>query len=85
MTTNFFSPLSFVAVFGSGIRDPGWVKIRIRDIHPGSATLVKKPTWNYLHCPDHLRHRPPRLEHTGTGTDHTAAAGSAALTTPPLI
>jgi len=33
------SPLSFVAVFGSGIRDPGWVKIRIRDKHPGSATL----------------------------------------------
>jgi hypothetical protein len=30
MTTNFFSPLSFVAVFGSGIRDK----------HPGSATLV---------------------------------------------
>jgi hypothetical protein len=23
MTSNFFSPLSFVAVFGSGIRDPG--------------------------------------------------------------
>jgi hypothetical protein len=23
MTTNFFSPLSFVAVFGSGIPDPG--------------------------------------------------------------
>jgi hypothetical protein len=40
MTTNFFSPLSFVAVFGSGIRDPGWVKIRIRDKHPGSATLL---------------------------------------------
>jgi hypothetical protein len=31
LTTNFFSPLSFVAVFGSGIRDP--------DKHPGSATL----------------------------------------------
>jgi hypothetical protein len=31
MTTNFFSPLSFVAVFGSGIRDLGWVKIRIPD------------------------------------------------------
>jgi hypothetical protein len=30
MTTNF-SPLSFIAVFGSEIRDPGWVKIRIRD------------------------------------------------------
>jgi hypothetical protein len=39
MTTNFFSPLSLVAVFGSGIRNPGWVKIRIRDKHPGSATL----------------------------------------------
>jgi hypothetical protein len=37
---NFFSPLSFVAVFGSGIRDPGWVKIMIRDKHPGSATLL---------------------------------------------
>jgi hypothetical protein len=48
MTTNFFSPLSFIAVFGSGIRDPGsgirdpgsgirdpgWVKIRIRDKIP---------------------------------------------------
>ena len=25
---------------GSEIRDPGWVKIRIRDKHPGSATLT---------------------------------------------
>jgi hypothetical protein len=32
MTTIFFSPLSFVAVFGSGIRDPG---SDIRD--PGSG------------------------------------------------
>jgi hypothetical protein len=24
---------------GSEIRDPGWEKIRIRDKHPGSATL----------------------------------------------
>ncbi len=24
-----------------GIRDPGWEKIRIRDKHPGSATLQK--------------------------------------------
>jgi hypothetical protein len=30
-TTNCFSPVSFVAVFGSWIRDLGWVKIRIRD------------------------------------------------------
>jgi hypothetical protein len=33
LTKNFFSPLSFVAVFGSGIRDPGWVKIRIRGMN----------------------------------------------------
>jgi hypothetical protein len=38
----FFLPLSFVAVFGSEIRDPGWVKIRIRDKHPRSATLICK-------------------------------------------
>jgi hypothetical protein len=54
MTSNFFSPLSFVAVFGSGIRDPGSgiqdpgsgmgknqdPGSGIRDKHPGSATLV---------------------------------------------
>jgi hypothetical protein len=33
-----FSPLSFAAVFW--IRNPGWVKIRIRDKHPGSETTV---------------------------------------------
>jgi hypothetical protein len=37
----FFSPLSFIAVFESEIRDPGWVKIRNRDKHPGSATLLQ--------------------------------------------
>jgi hypothetical protein len=45
----FFSPLSFVKVFGSGIRNPGSGMgkksgSRIRDKHPGSATLVQ-----YLH------------------------------------
>jgi hypothetical protein len=47
MTKKKILPLSFVAVFGSeirdpgsGIRDPGWVKIRIRDKHPRSATLI---------------------------------------------
>jgi hypothetical protein len=33
------SPSTFGAVVGSGIWDPGWIKIRIRDKHPGSATL----------------------------------------------
>jgi hypothetical protein len=42
LTTNFFSPLSFVPVLGSGIRDPGsgMEKIRIRDTHPGPTTLL---------------------------------------------
>jgi hypothetical protein len=42
MTKIFFPPLSFVPVFRSGIRDPGsgMGKIRIRDKHQGSATLI---------------------------------------------
>jgi hypothetical protein len=45
MTTNFFSPLSFVEVFNSGIRDPGsWLGKKsgsgIQDKHSGSATLI---------------------------------------------
>jgi hypothetical protein len=45
MITKFFHP-SLLLLFldpGSEIRDPGWVKIRIRDPdkHPGSATLTK--------------------------------------------
>jgi hypothetical protein len=42
MTTNFFYP-SLLLMFldpRSGIQDPGWVKIGIRDKHPGSATLI---------------------------------------------
>ncbi len=47
MTTNFFSSLSFVAVFGSGIRDQGsgirnGLKIRMMDKHPGSAELLSR-------------------------------------------
>jgi hypothetical protein len=38
MTTNFFFTPLFCCCFW--IRDPGWVKIRIRDKHPGSATLT---------------------------------------------
>jgi hypothetical protein len=44
MTKKMFSPSLFAAVFGSGMgknQDPGWVKIRIRDKHPGSATLIE--------------------------------------------
>jgi hypothetical protein len=45
MKTNFFSPLFFVAVFGSGIRDPG---SGIRD--PGSGirdpgSEIRDPGW----------------------------------------
>jgi hypothetical protein len=35
------SPLSSAAVFRSKIRDPVWLKFRIRDKHPGSATLLQ--------------------------------------------
>jgi hypothetical protein len=52
MSTNFVSLLSFVSVFGfgirdprSGIQDPGWVKIRIWD--PGSGINIPDPQrWN---------------------------------------
>ncbi len=37
MTTNFFHPFLLLRFL-----DPGWVKIRIRDKHPGSATLLGK-------------------------------------------
>jgi hypothetical protein len=54
MTTNFFSPLSFIAVLDPGprcgIRDPGWVKIRNRDKHPGSATLQKGFLSTTIYC-----------------------------------
>jgi hypothetical protein len=45
------SPSSFGAVVGCRIRDPGsgWIKIRIRDKHPGSATLPSLvPTVHYV-------------------------------------
>jgi hypothetical protein len=53
MTINFFSPLSFIDVFGSGIRDPGSGMGKTKDPgsginkikHPGSATLAKGMTW----------------------------------------
>jgi hypothetical protein len=35
----FFTPLE-IWNLGYDIRDPGWVKIRIRDKPPGSATLT---------------------------------------------
>jgi hypothetical protein len=40
MTKKIFSPLFFVAVFGSGIRDGKKSGSGIRDKHPGYATLV---------------------------------------------
>jgi hypothetical protein len=50
-TTNFFHPSLFVAVFAFWIRNPGWVKIRIRDPgswirDPGSGINIPDPQ----HC-----------------------------------
>jgi hypothetical protein len=47
MTTNLFSPLSFVAVFGSGIRDPG---SEIRD--PGSEMGKNQDPGSGINVPD---------------------------------
>jgi hypothetical protein len=44
MTTNFFSPLSFVAVFGSEIGDPGSGMGKNQD--PGSGINIPDPQ----HC-----------------------------------
>jgi hypothetical protein len=46
MTTKFFSPLSFVAVFGSGIRDPRSGMGKNQD--PGSGINIPDPQ----HCID---------------------------------
>jgi hypothetical protein len=48
MTTIFFSPLSFVAVFGSEIRDPGSGMGKNQD--PGSGINIPDPQ----HCMDEL-------------------------------
>jgi hypothetical protein len=44
MTTNLFSPLSFDAIFGSGIRDPGSGMGKNQD--PGSGINIPDPQ----HC-----------------------------------
>jgi hypothetical protein len=46
MTTNFFSPLSFDAVFVSGIRDPGSGMGTNQD--PGSGINIPDPQ-HWLH------------------------------------
>jgi hypothetical protein len=45
LTTYFFHPCLLLLSLdpGSEIRDPEWVKIRIRGKHPGSATLDPDP------------------------------------------
>jgi hypothetical protein len=46
LTTNFFSPLSFVAVFGSGIRDPGSGMGKNQD--PGSGINIRNTGKNFV-------------------------------------
>jgi hypothetical protein len=43
LTTNFFSPLSFVAVFGSGIRDLGSRIRNGKNQDPGSGINIPDP------------------------------------------
>jgi hypothetical protein len=60
MTKNFSRP-SLLLLFldpGTEIRDPGWVKIRIRDKHPGSATLeMRMPQVTGPVCKKSVCHR----------------------------
>jgi hypothetical protein len=54
MTINFFSPLSFVAVFGSGIRD---LRSGIRDLRsgirdPGSGMGKNQDPGSGINIPD---------------------------------
>jgi hypothetical protein len=50
MTTNFFSPLSFVAVFGSGIRDPGSGMVKNQDPGSRNPQLLYPALFVYLCC-----------------------------------
>ncbi len=65
----FFHPSLFYLFLdpGSEIRDPGWVKIRIRDKHPGSATLDKTPKSIASNAQYILDLLP--LSHVGPGSD----------------
>jgi hypothetical protein len=56
MITNFFSPLSFVTVFGSGIRDPGFGISKNQD--PGSRINIPDPP----HCLEHGTHPSPATQ-----------------------
>jgi hypothetical protein len=61
MTTNFFSPLSSVAVFGSGIRDPGSGMGKNQD--PGSGINIPDPP----HCQKFAGPTYPDPEHWFVG------------------
>jgi hypothetical protein len=50
MTTNFYSPLSFVEVFGSGIRDPR-SGIGINQ-NPGSGIGINQNPGSRINIPD---------------------------------
>ena len=50
MTTNFFSPLSFVTVFGSGIRDPSPGSGMVKNQDPGSGINIPDPQHWKIYC-----------------------------------
>ena len=63
MATNFFSPLSFVAVFGSGIRDPGSGMLGMgKNQDPGSGINIPDP--------QHCRHLSKSGVGDGARLDH---------------
>jgi hypothetical protein len=61
MTTNFFPPLTYVAVFGSRIRDGYKSGFGIGDKHPGSATLPYRMFY-WSQRPTDYRYREVHIE-----------------------
>jgi hypothetical protein len=50
LTKDFFSPLSFLPVFGSGIRDPGSGMVKNQD--PGSGMVKNQDPGSGINIPD---------------------------------
>ncbi len=85
MTTNFFSPLSFVAVFGSGIRDP---KIYCSNHSAAAATYLVTLTWSrnlITHLITHNLITEPHLPLSSFPPfNHAAPSSSPTSSAPPF-
>ncbi len=81
----FFSPLSLLLFLdpGSEVRDPGWVKIRIRDKNPESATLALKYPLNIKYDTRHCAYSLRSSAQTQSPAGRTWAVMTAPSPCPP--